>query len=259
MGDRAPRVAVFDRDGSWVADLAGKGLGPGELQMIGGLWAGPADTIVVWDARQRKLAFIPRVSGEAREVRIPWGPLARPADGIGGRAVFELETGPISATDLEAFYAGMLSRWGADMRPEGGEEPSTAATVPLITRIVSDDAGCVWVGDCNPRADFSNNWAGSNYLVVNRRTGDVAARVAFPPGFTFTDVRGGLAAGAWEDADELHYAHVYEISDVVAREDCGAAQEEGERSISGEDIRRFVMGVFLLTTPAVELSAGNRA
>ena len=66
--------------------------------MIGGLWAGPGDSIVVWDARQRKLAFIPRAPGDTREVRVPWGPNARPVDGIGGRGVFELETGQLMDT-----------------------------------------------------------------------------------------------------------------------------------------------------------------
>ena len=312
VGDQAPRVALFDREGSWVSDLARRGSGPGELQLVGGLWSGAADTTVVWDARQRKLVLIPS-SGTVRELPLAWGPTARPVDGVPGRVVLELETGQlmdtaqavsrlvahsdqdpitvagpypvpeigwkvtpdgvgqmvnapifepypawdvssaglwwtdgtssslslfdwsgtrieeidlplsdrrVSESDLETYYAGMMGRWGADMRPENGQDPATATSTPLVTRIVADDRGCVWLADFDPGADFSRNWSGPNYLVVSRHTRAASVRVRFPSGFTLTDVRGGIAAGVWEDSHGLQFVHLYEIQGEPFINDC---------------------------------------
>ena len=53
------RILVFDRSGSVLRTLGGRGEGPGEYQQIQGLQVADGDTLVVWDAELARLTVYP--------------------------------------------------------------------------------------------------------------------------------------------------------------------------------------------------------
>lgn len=50
-------VREYDRDGNFVAQLGGRGDGPGEFQSVRGIWTVPPDTVGVWDSYALRLTY----------------------------------------------------------------------------------------------------------------------------------------------------------------------------------------------------------
>lgn len=61
-------VREYDRDGSFVAQMGGRGDGPGEFQSVRGLWTVPPDTVGVWDSYALRLTYFGPDRSAARTV-----------------------------------------------------------------------------------------------------------------------------------------------------------------------------------------------
>lgn len=61
-------IRIFEADGTHRVSLGGPGEGPGEFGDIADLGAGPGDSIVVFDQRNRRFAIVPASGGGVRHV-----------------------------------------------------------------------------------------------------------------------------------------------------------------------------------------------
>lgn len=66
------RIFVFDRSGSLVRTLGGRGEGPGEYRQIQGFQVTDGDTLVVWDAELARLTIYPHNHEAVGRVVTPW-------------------------------------------------------------------------------------------------------------------------------------------------------------------------------------------
>lgn len=92
--------------------------------------------------------------------------------------------------------------------------PNSLSPAPVVTAIVADDRGLLWLAGFDPGADPLRGWIGSQYTVVDAANDRVHTTVTFPVGFTLTDVADGLALGFHEDEAGIHYVHVYDVGTV---------------------------------------------
>jgi hypothetical protein len=65
----AAEVRVFDADGRHLRSVGRRGRGPGEFQVISGLFRRSDDSLAAYDQSQRRMTYFPLVSGEPRVVR----------------------------------------------------------------------------------------------------------------------------------------------------------------------------------------------
>jgi hypothetical protein len=65
----ANEVRLFDSEGRHVRSVGRRGRGPGEFQVISGLFRKSADSLAAYDQFERRMTVFPVVSGEPRVVR----------------------------------------------------------------------------------------------------------------------------------------------------------------------------------------------
>lgn len=65
----AAEVRLFGADGRHLRSVGRRGGGPGEFQVISGLFRRSGDSLAAYDQSQRRMTFFPVVSGEPRVVR----------------------------------------------------------------------------------------------------------------------------------------------------------------------------------------------
>ena len=65
----ANEVRLFDRSGRHLRTVGRTGKGPGEFQVISGLFRYPGDSLAAFDPTERRLTIFPRAGGEPRVVR----------------------------------------------------------------------------------------------------------------------------------------------------------------------------------------------
>jgi hypothetical protein len=58
----------YDRDGNFVAQMGGRGSGPGQFQSLRDTWIVPPDTIIAWDSRALRLTYFGSDRTPARTV-----------------------------------------------------------------------------------------------------------------------------------------------------------------------------------------------
>lgn len=66
-----PTIHVIGRDGTSKGAFGRRGDGPGEFQEIGGLFAWDADSILVWDSRQKRLTWLGRDGAYMHSIFLP--------------------------------------------------------------------------------------------------------------------------------------------------------------------------------------------
>lgn len=99
----AAEVRLFDADGRHVRSVGRRGRGPGEFQLISGLFRRSGDSLAAYDQIERRMTIFPLASGEPRVVRSQAVP--------GGRGNFDA---------FGAFGDGRLVLYnpGAGFRPD---------------------------------------------------------------------------------------------------------------------------------------------
>jgi hypothetical protein len=60
----------YDRNGTFITQMGGKGSGPGEFQSLGDIWIALPDTIVAWDSRALRLTWFAGDRSLARTVSL---------------------------------------------------------------------------------------------------------------------------------------------------------------------------------------------
>ncbi|HEV2736234.1 MAG TPA: 6-bladed beta-propeller [Longimicrobiaceae bacterium] len=134
-------VAVYDRQGRFLARIGRKGQGPGEFEVPTWIASLPGDTVVAWDARLRRLSYFDPAGRLARLTTLTDAEGTFPkAVGLLADGSFLVDRGP----DMIAMMQGRrgvwrdsssVQRFGRDGRPVGKVGPFPSDDVYLRDRV----------------------------------------------------------------------------------------------------------------------------
>ena len=139
-------------------------------------WASDGERIVWTSTRQPRLQVFGRDGKLERIIELP------------GRAA------PPTDADRDAFINTLADRYGMSADAAARSRLSTKFTdsVPVITRVVLDDDGAIWVAGFAPTEPFE--FVAATWDVIDD-DGRLVRRVEFPAGFKLHQVRGRRALG----------------------------------------------------------------
>ena len=116
------QIRIYDFSGSLLHSVGRAGAGPGEFQMMAGIWAGPGDSILVLDLLVRRLSVIDSAGVFQRTFSMGAAPGAGFV-GFGGRVELAFPQGWLA----DGTVAGVTMSFGINQQREGVFRDSVSA------------------------------------------------------------------------------------------------------------------------------------
>ncbi|MCI0434196.1 MAG: 6-bladed beta-propeller [Gemmatimonadetes bacterium] len=181
-------LRVFDATGTYTATWGRRGSGPGEFQSLSSVHAGTADTLLVWDGRERRMSVLG-----------PDGALARD---------FTLGENTTSATPIGRLPDGGLAGWTFTIIP-GGEPTDGMQRAPApVLRFAPDGSALDTIGV----------FPGAERVVrVNSRDGQILSIEVYQPPFARTTQHAVSGDDIWVGTQDAAEIRVYAPDGTLRR------------------------------------------